>query len=111
MDAPFLFPINPEEFFSRIQKLIDDTISKRLSEQSLNLKQAPDGLLSNPLLSMKEVCALFKISKPTLYEWVAHGKLNPYKIRGRVYFLQAHIQALFENRMPQPDSIVLALRP
>ncbi len=95
MDAPFLFPVNPDEFFSRIQKLIDDTISKRLNEQSLSLKEAPDGLLSNPLLSMKEVCALFKISKPTVYDWIAHGKLKPYKIRGKVYFLQLDIQTLF----------------
>ncbi len=96
MDAPFLFPVNPDEFFSRIQKLIDDTISKRLNEHPLSLKQAPDGLLSNPLLSMKEVCALFKISKPTVYDWIAHGKLKPYKIRGKVYFLQSDIQTLFE---------------
>lgn len=41
-----------------------------------------------------EVCAIFKVTKPTIYDWIKHGKLKPYKIRSRVYFLWNDIQQL-----------------
>jgi len=38
--------------------------------------------------------AIFYVTKPTIYGWVKHGKLKPYKIRSRVYFLWQDIQQL-----------------
>jgi excisionase family DNA binding protein len=43
---------------------------------------------------MSEVCVLFHVTKPTIYDWVKHGKLKPFKIRSRVYFLWQDIEAL-----------------
>jgi excisionase family DNA binding protein len=57
-------------------------------------------MTSRPLLSIKEVCDLCQITKPTVYEWTRHGKLKPYKVRARVYFLMADIEALFKANMP-----------
>jgi predicted DNA-binding transcriptional regulator AlpA len=97
METPILFPVNPDDFYAKIRSLVDETISRRLREQPLQVQPPPSGLVAHPLLSLKDVCALFKISKPTLYEWINHSKLKPYKIRGKVYFLQTDIQSLFEG--------------
>jgi len=97
MGTPFLFPVEPEDFYARMQELMSQAISKKLSEQPLPSPTVPNGLTTHPLLSLKEVCALFKISKPTLYDWIAHDKLKPYKVRGKVYFLQSDIQQLFSD--------------
>lgn len=42
---------------------------------------------------MAEVCVIFQVSKPTIYDWIKNGKLKPYKIRSRVYFLARHSTA------------------
>jgi excisionase family DNA binding protein len=97
METPILFPVKPDDFYEKIRIVIDETISRKLSEQPLQIQPTPNGLTNHPLLSLKDVCALFKISKPTLYDWISHHKLKPYKIRGKVYFLQADIQSLFDG--------------
>ena len=52
------------------------------------------GMTCKPLYKIAEVCAMFYVSKPTIYDWIKHGKLKPYKIRSRVYFLWQDIQQL-----------------
>jgi len=47
-----------------------------------------------PLYKIKEVCVLFSISKPTVYEWVKAGKLHPVKVRSRVYFRGSEVEGL-----------------
>ena len=97
MGTPILFPVEPEEFYLRIGLLIEQALCKKLQEQVLHVQTVPNGLTSHPLLSLKDVCALLRISKPTLYEWISHRKLKPYKIRGKFFFLQSDIQSLFDN--------------
>jgi len=47
---------------------------------------------------MDEVCEIFSITPPTIYDWIKHGKLKPKKIRSRVFFLWNDIQELlYEN--------------
>ena len=50
-----------------------------------------------PLLKVKEVCALFAISRPTLYQWMHNGQLPSIKVGARRYFKRAHIQAMLEQ--------------
>jgi excisionase family DNA binding protein len=52
------------------------------------------GMTYKPLYKTAEVCSLFHVSKPTIYDWVKHGKLKPFKIRSRVYFFWQDIQQL-----------------
>jgi excisionase family DNA binding protein len=52
------------------------------------------GMTYKPLYKIAEVCSLFHVTKPTIYDWMKHGKLKPYKIRSRVYFLHQDIQQL-----------------
>jgi excisionase family DNA binding protein len=54
------------------------------------------GLTEKPLFKMNEVCSLFKVTKPTIYDWVKCGKLKKVKIRSRVYFLGEDIRKLIQ---------------
>ncbi|HNU15497.1 MAG TPA: helix-turn-helix domain-containing protein [Chitinophagaceae bacterium] len=45
---------------------------------------------------MQEICNLFKVTKPTIYDWIKHGKLKRVKIRSRVYFLGSEIRQLMQ---------------
>ena len=50
-----------------------------------------------PLYKIAELCSMFQVTRPTIYEWINSGKLKPYKIRSRVYFLWEDIQQLFRR--------------
>jgi len=98
METPILFPISPEEYWKKLSEVIDQRLCEKLKNSSY--PSTPPGMSSRPLLSIKEVCALFQITKPTIYEWTRHGKLKPYKVRARVYFLMADIEALLKASVP-----------
>jgi excisionase family DNA binding protein len=53
-------------------------------------------LTYKPLYKIKEVCDFFQVTRPTLYDWIKDGKLKPYKIKSRVYFLHSDIQQLLQ---------------
>jgi excisionase family DNA binding protein len=89
-----LFPYEPEKFWQSIRQIIREEVShleKPVAEPPL--LDTP-GMTFKPLFKIAEVCKLFHITKPTIYDWVKHGKLKPVKIRSRVYFLWQDIQAL-----------------
>jgi len=102
METPILFPISPEEYWQKLSEVMDQLLSERLKQGGY--PGPPAGMTSRPLLSIKEVCDLFQITKPTVYEWTRHGKLKPYKVRARVYFLMADIEALFKTGIPDRGS-------
>lgn len=74
-------------------------LEKVLPAGSPTLFQTP-GMEYKPLYKIAEVCAMFQVTKPTIYDWVKHGKLKPYKIRSRVYFLWNDIQQLLNPELP-----------
>jgi DNA binding domain, excisionase family len=96
METPYLFPIDPNEFFEK-QKQLFENLLKSIPQQATSVAFPQAGLTEKPLLSLLEVCQLFQITKPTVYEWIEHGKLKPYKIRGRVYFLSSDIRQLIAD--------------
>jgi predicted DNA-binding transcriptional regulator AlpA len=55
-----------------------------------------EGLTYKPLLKMSEVCQFFQVSRPTIYGWIKHDQLKPFRIRRNVYFLWNDIQRLIE---------------
>jgi excisionase family DNA binding protein len=94
--TPMLFPFEPEEFWVRIRVIIKEEIEK--AEKSMPAAvnyQTPD-LAYKPLYKITEVCSIFKVSRPTIYDWIKHGKLKPYKVRSRLYFLWNDIHALIK---------------
>jgi excisionase family DNA binding protein len=94
--TPILFPYQPEEYWQRIRQIIREEINKLEQLKPAGTSYDTPGLTYKPLYKIAEVCTLFQITKPTIYDWVKHGKLRPYKIRSRVYFLWQDIQQLLQ---------------
>jgi excisionase family DNA binding protein len=77
-----------------MRAIIREEITKTSKEKpAISLTETP-GLTYKPLFKIAEVCSFFHVSRPTIYEWIKDGKLKPYKIRRRVYFLWNDIQQL-----------------
>ena len=92
--APILFPFEPDEFWENMRSIIRDEIKKTAKEKSVAPIAETPGLSYKPLFKIAEVCTVFDVTRPTIYEWIKDGKLKPYKIRRRVYFLWNDIQKL-----------------
>jgi excisionase family DNA binding protein len=95
--VPILIPFEPEEFWSQIRLIIREEVTRKQREETrqLPILETP-GLTEKPLYKIQEICTLFKITKPTIYDWIKHGKLKRVKIRSRVYFLGSDIKQLMQ---------------
>ena len=101
INTPMLFPFEPEQFWQSMRQIIREEVGS-LEKQKLSATTFDTtGLTYKPLYKIAEVCALFHVTKPTIYDWVKHGKLKPYKIRSRVYFLHNDIQQLLHPDLQQ----------
>jgi excisionase family DNA binding protein len=92
--TPILFPYEPQEFWQSIRQIIREEVSNAEKQKPTAASFETIGLTYKPLYKIAEVCALFHVTKPTIYDWIKHEKLKPYKIRSRVYFLWQDIQQL-----------------
>ncbi|HEX8333917.1 MAG TPA: helix-turn-helix domain-containing protein [Segetibacter sp.] len=93
---PMLFPYEPKEFWEHLRIILREEITKTAKEKPDTTTFQTEGLTYKPLLKISEVCSYFQISRPTIYDWIKHGKLKPYKIRRSVYFLWNDIQQLMQ---------------
>ena len=89
--VPILVPITPEDFWTKMRVIVREEMNRKLTHQ---VSMETPGLTEKPLYKIQEVCSLFKVSKPTIYDWIKHGKLKRVKIRSRVYFLGSDIKQL-----------------
>ncbi|MEP6677185.1 MAG: helix-turn-helix domain-containing protein [Ferruginibacter sp.] len=94
-NVQMVFPMEPKEFWSHLKTVIEevlnqknDSILKQTSVQNPPLKK---------LLKVKEVCELFHVSKPTIYDWLKQGNLKSIKIESRRYFLWEDIEELIQR--------------
>ena len=93
--TPILFPYEPAEFWEHIRQIIHDEVGKiEKKVQACPVVYETPGMTYKPLYKINELCSLFQVSKPTIYDWVRHGKLKPFKIRSRVFFLWQDVQQL-----------------
>lgn len=93
---PILFPLEPDQFWAELRRIIKEEMARvHEGPSSPPLLETP-GLTQKPLYKMSELCSLFRVSRPTVYEWIKAGKLRPVKIRSRVYFLGADILRLLQ---------------
>lgn len=92
--------MEPAEFWRKLKTIIEEVVEQKTGFTS---KQT---LAENPpqkkLLKAKEVCALFQVSKPTVYEWLKQGKLKSIKIESRRYFLWQDMEELIRNSKSMP---------
>jgi predicted DNA-binding transcriptional regulator AlpA len=101
-ETPMLFPIAPSEFWKQIKIIIEDVIAEKLSQQKFS--PLNNHLPEKTLLKPSDVCEIFQISKPTLYEWLMQKKLKSFKVMSRRYFLRAEIEALISGQEKAPVS-------
>jgi predicted DNA-binding transcriptional regulator AlpA len=95
--TPILFPYEPESFWNQIRQIIREEVSKMRNKTTTPIKYDVPGMNYKPLYKISEVCSIFHVSKPTIYDWIKHGKLFPFKVRSRVYFLWNDIEKLFPH--------------
>lgn len=93
---PVLFAYDPETFWTQIRQIIREELSRM--EKERKPAALPPEFTYKPMYRFKEVCSLFQITKPTLYAWIKKGKLKPFRVSSRPYFLLQDIQELLMRR-------------
>lgn len=99
--TPMLFPYDPEKFWQSIRLIVREEITAVEKQRLVVPICETPGMTSKPLYKIDEVCTIFHVTKPTIYDWVKHGKLKPFKIRSRVYFLSQDIDRLMHPASPE----------
>ena len=95
--VPMLFPYEPSEFWAQIRQIIHEEVYKTQKKNpDVSTLMETAGLTEKPLYKISEICSIFNITRPTIYDWEKHGKLRRVKIRSRVYFLGADVKQLMQ---------------
>lgn len=95
-ETPMLFPMSSVEFWKQIKMIMEEVVEQKLNA-SLCKELSPSHLPEKALLKATEVCQIFQVSKPTLYEWMKQDKLKSFKIKSRRYFSRADIEAVIKQ--------------
>ncbi|NVJ46458.1 MAG: helix-turn-helix domain-containing protein [Cytophagia bacterium] len=77
--------LTPDQFEETIKKVVQSQLDS-LKKEIKPIKPKEE------YLSRREVADLLKIELSTLHNWCKKGKLNPYGIGNRVYFLRSDIE-------------------
>ncbi len=94
-ETPILFPMTPAEFWKQIKATIEEVVNAKIIQTTI---QPPtDHLPEKALLKASDVCAIFQVSKPTIYDWLRQNKIKSFKIKSRRYFLRADIEAMIKQ--------------
>ncbi len=94
-ETPMLFPMDPAEFWKQIKATVEEVVKASINQTSI--QPTTDHLPEKALLKLSDVCAVFQVSKPTLYDWLRQNKLKSFKIKSRRYFLRSDIEAMIRN--------------
>ncbi len=77
-ETPMLFPIAPSEFWKHIRTTIEEVVTEKSTRE--NLSKSGSILPEKALLKAPDVCEIFQVSKPTLYEWLRQKKLKALRL-------------------------------
>lgn len=86
------FSVSIEEFWGQMKSLIEEVLAEKRIIAGFHEERT-----SPKLLKAKEVCELFQVSKPTLYDWMRKGQLRSVKIESRRFFLHSDIEELISK--------------
>lgn len=100
-NVQMLFPIEPKEFWRRLKAIVEEAVEQKGKTGSTN---PSDKHADRPLLKATELCEIFKVSKPTIYDWIKQGKLKSIKVESRRYFLWQDIEELIKSSRPAVTS-------
>jgi len=96
-NVQMLFPIEPNEFWRRLRAIVEEVVAQ---QGRSNPESPPNNHKDRPLLKATDVCDIFKVTKPTIYDWIKQGKLKSIKIESRRYFLWQDIEELIKSSQP-----------
>lgn len=83
-----LVPMEPTAFWRQLKTIVEEVVME-------SRREAPViGHAERPLLKTAEVCAIFKVTKPTIYDWLKQGKIQSVKIQSRRYFHREDVDKL-----------------
>ena len=88
-DLP-LYSLNLGQFKELLKDLLTDI-------QVENVTANKAGKYTNQLLKIDDLCALFNVSKVTIFAWIKKGKLKATHIGTRLYFKRKDIDELLNN--------------
>jgi excisionase family DNA binding protein len=101
-DVQMLFPMEPKEFWQKLKAIVEQVVIEHSNTGPTIDTGDQNG--PRPLLKVKEVCKILKISKPTLYEWMKQGRIESVKIKTRRYFKEVDVEKLIESNRSKMSS-------
>lgn len=90
--AQVLVSMELDIFWKKMRAVVEEV----LQEQDRKAWLTTDGATPQ-LLKVKDICELFQISKPTVYDWIRRGKLHTVKIESRRFFLVSDVEELIKK--------------
>ncbi|MES2004723.1 MAG: helix-turn-helix domain-containing protein [Bacteroidota bacterium] len=99
-EFPMMVPMTQDEFWDKMRIVVEKVVEAKINTAS---SSSSNLLPEKALLKASEVCTIFQISKPTLYEWLKQNKIASFKIQSRRYFSRQDIEAIIlqGNKIPQ----------
>ena len=95
-NVQMLVPMEPKEFWRRLKSVVEEVVME-------SKKAGPvDKHTDRPLLKAAQICEIFHISKPTIYDWLKQGKLKSVKIQSRRYFHWKDVEELIQQSKVNP---------
>lgn len=87
-----LIPVDLDEFWKQMKIVVGEVLLEK------NVTSSDDqSSRDTKLIKIKDVCRLFQVSKPTIYDWMRKGQLRSVKIGSRRFFLAGDIKELIAN--------------
>lgn len=97
-----LFPMEPKEFWQKLKAIVEQVVIEHSSPGPT--PSVTDKIGPRPLLKVREVCTILKVSKPTLYDWMNQGRIESVKIKTRRYFKVEDVEKLIESNRSKMSS-------
>lgn len=92
-EFPMMVPMTQTEFWDKMKSVVEKVVEAKLTTTPIPATLIPE----KALLKASEVCTIFQISKPTLYEWLKQNKIASFKIQSRRYFSRQDIEAIIRQ--------------
>ena len=90
-NVQMLVPMEPQAFWRQLKAIVEEVIIESKKEPPV------DKHTERPLLKAAQVCEIFHVTKPTLYDWLKQGKLKSVKIQSRRYFHWKDVEELIQQ--------------
>ncbi len=85
-----LSTVSIEQFYTEITKIVQLALAQQQSTEQ--------PVLSNQYLTRKEVCAMLRISLPTLHQWTKDSLIKSYRLGNKVYYKSLDIEKSMKLR-------------